>query len=150
MAKGMTRNATRGRGNRQDNRRQSYQLKTDYSYGGCMIRNSGELEEAMNQRNRHQPASAQTPLESNMRTLLRHLEEGEVVYKAEMTVPSGLTNRQPSTLLTLRTSLKGQECTWIVRHEANDSHIWEVNYSCRESAFGAFRICSCDKVTLVR
>lgn len=149
MAKGLRTN-TKGRGNRQDNRRQSYQVKTDYSYCECMIRDVGELEEALNQRNRHQQASAQVTLDGNMKTLLRHLEEGEVIYKAEMTVPSALVNRQPSNLIILRTTLKGQESSWIVRHESNESHIWEANYSCRESAFGAFRICSCDRVTAVR
>ena len=150
MAKGMMKGSTRGHGNKQNNRRQSYQVKPSYSYGGCMIRDVRELDEAMNQRSRHQKPEAQTLLDSSMKTLLRHLEEGEVIYMTEMAIPSALTNKKNSVLITLRTTLRGEECTWVVRHEANESYIWEANYNCRESAFGAFRICSCDKVTPVR
>lgn len=124
-------------------------LKVDYAYGNRMVKNAAALDEAVRQDSRERSAQEQEFLHDNMRKLLEHLERGEVFYKGELTVPSSRDNKQPSTLIVLRTLLNGVEMSWIVRHEVNISYYWEANYTCVGSAFGAFRICSCDVVSTV-
>lgn len=127
-----------------------YKLKVDYAYGNRMVKNVDALDEAVRQNSRERPEQEQKFLHDNMRKLLEHLERGEVFYKSEVMVSSSRDNRQPSTLMLLRTLLDGMEMTWVVRHEVNASYYWEANYTCVGSAFGAFRICSCDVVSIVR
>lgn len=122
-------------------------LKIDYAYGNRMVKNAAALDEAVRQDSRE--SSAQEFLHDNTRKLLEHLERGEVFYKGELTVPSSRDNKQPSTLIVLRTLLNSVEMSWIVRHEVNTSYYWEANCTCVGSAFGAFRICSCDVVSAV-
>ncbi len=136
--------------NRSGNRRQGYQVVPSYSYEGCMIRNVTELNSAMDQRSRHRPTAEQSPVEGNMRSLLRQLEEGEVIYKDERAIPAALTNKQPTMLTTLRIFYNLTEYTWVIRHETTERYVWEVNYVCKDNAFSMFRICSCDTVTAVR
>lgn len=127
-----------------------YQVVPSYSYGGAMIRNAKELDEAIRQRVRQNQADEDMFLESNMRNLLLHLEKGSVFYMTEMAIPPTMDNKQPSTLITLKTLLDGQEGLWIVRRESVGSRLWEVNYTCKGNAFGVFRICASDVVTAVR
>lgn len=131
------------------NKRQGDQVVPTYALGNYTAKTVKELCEAIEQRNQ-QYADTQSLMEANMRTLLAHLEEGEVFYKAEMAIPSSLINRQPTTLIILRTLLRSDECTWVVRHEPTETHFWKANYICKRNVFSAFQICSGDRVTIAR
>lgn len=125
-------------------KRDGQKVNPQFICGDCTKQRLDEMEGVINQMNKHRSSEEQIQISNNMRTLLRHLEKGEVHYMTPMAVPSVMTNRPPELVITLKTFLKGEERLWIVYHKEKKSYTWKVACNSKGALFSDFSIHSCD------
>ncbi len=131
------------------NKRVGHKVNPSYSYGGQIVKNVRELDAAIRLAASERLVQTQEWLDGNMRMLLTHLEEGSVYYVTEVAIPSAYENKQPTTLITLKTLSKNEEKLWAVHHDPKSPYSWKAECICRSGAFGTFRIYSCDTVKMI-
>lgn len=132
--------------NRYPGKRDGQRLKIVFSCGDSKVEKMRDFEKILDQINQHRSMDDQVVLSGNLRTLLEHLEKGEVHYMTEMSVPSSLENKPFEVITTLRTFLKGDERLWIVHHKTAKHYVWGMSCDSVKNAFSTFHIYSCDNV----
>lgn len=135
--------------NRFPGKRLGSKVKVLLTCRGCREEKLKEFDAAISRMNETLGEGEKIAICGNMRTLLEHLEKGEVYYATPMAVPTVMENKPHETVTTIRTFLKGDERLWVLRHRENVPYVWKANYSSVGSSFLNFFIYSCDTVALL-
>ncbi len=143
MARGSNSNS------RYPNKRPGNKVEMKFSCGNSTTSQLREFEKVLNQINQHRAADDQVMIAGSLKVLLEHLENGEVHYMTEMSVPSSFENKPAEVVTTLKTFLKGVEKTWIIYHKAAKPYVWEAACNSVKNTFMPFHIYSCDNVMLL-